>query len=101
MTVKYPHCDQRVLHAPSKCIYCDLFPDMQLGRRMAGIAFSGEEPVDGQLPCPADVAVATGQRGDYNQWYGNVATKEPVQWIPPMPAPPPRTLFQRIRDWLF
>lgn len=71
MNVTYPHCDTRVLHAPGECEYCDQCPDAQAQRIQCGVAFSGHEPEGDEIPCPADAAVANGERGDYNRWPGN------------------------------
>lgn len=35
------------------------------------IAFTGEEPTDDQLPCPADAARPPGSPSDHRQWPGN------------------------------
>lgn len=67
------HCDARVLHAPGECRFCDAYPERQAARVDEGVAFSGHAPANGQRPCPADAAVAHGERGDYNAWCGNVA----------------------------
>lgn len=66
-----PHCGQRILHAPSECEYCDHYPDWQQLRRLWGIAFSGHVPQGQEQPCPADAAVLSGHRGDYNAEGGN------------------------------
>jgi hypothetical protein len=69
---QFPHCDQRILHARGECQYCDKHPDWQALREAWGISFTGYEPEDKELPCPADYA-----RGDSHKlWYGNVAAKE-------------------------
>lgn len=66
---QFPHCDQRILHAPGECAYCDGHPDWQALRVAWGIAFTGWTPEDTELPCPADHA-----RGNsHSRWYGNVA----------------------------
>ncbi len=66
---QFPHCDQRILHAPGECSYCDKHADWQALRVAWGIAFTGWEPDDKELPCPADHA-----RGDKHKlWHGNVA----------------------------
>lgn len=67
-----PHCDNRVLHAPGECDYCDLYPDWQGYRIGAGIAFSDHEPTDGQLPCPS---TATRDAEAINRWGGNRAQR--------------------------
>lgn len=67
---QFPHCDQRVLHAPGECVYCDKHSDWQALRAAWGIAFTGWEPEGTELPCPADHA-----RGNatVNKWRGNQA----------------------------
>lgn len=68
--VVFPHCDQRILHAPNECSVCDLHPAWQYLRQMWGIAFTGYSPEGKELPCPADHS-----RGDnHKKWVGNVAT---------------------------
>jgi hypothetical protein len=37
----FPHCDQRVLHAPGSCQYCDAYPKYQELRVAWGINFTG------------------------------------------------------------
>jgi hypothetical protein len=51
-----PHCDALVLHAPGDCRFCDRHPDWQAYRTAVGIAFTGQEPVDGQIQCPAETS---------------------------------------------
>lgn len=71
MDMQFPHCDQRVLHAPGECQYCDKHSEWQMLRQAWGIAFTGYDPEGTELPCPANHA-----RGDsVNKWYGNRATK--------------------------
>jgi len=53
---QFPHCDQRVLHAPSECEYCDRHPEWQALRMAWGIAFTGYEPDGKELPDPATAA---------------------------------------------
>jgi hypothetical protein len=66
---QYPHCDQRILHAPGECEFCDKHPEWQSLRRGWGIAFTGYEPEEKELPDPATFA-----RGDViNRWHGNIA----------------------------
>lgn len=71
-----PHCDQRILHAPGDCWACDLYPDWQKLRELWGIAFTGHQPTDGQLPCPADAARPPGSPADHRQWGPNQAQGE-------------------------
>ena len=67
-----PHCDGRVLHAPGECEFCDRHPDWQALRQLWGIAFTGYEPGDKELPDPATFA-----RGleTVNRWPGNQAIR--------------------------
>lgn len=65
---RYPHCDSKVLHAPGECQYCDQHPDWQALRITWGIAFSGYEPEEKELPCPADFA----RPGKSQLWNGNI-----------------------------
>lgn len=67
---KHPHCDELVLHAPTKCVYCDLYSERQAARIRDGIAFTGEPPTRGgpEKPCPST------QRRPLeriNRWPGN------------------------------
>lgn len=68
---QFPHCDQRILHAPGECEYCDNHAEWQALRLAWGVAFTGYEPDESkhELPCPADHA-----RGDKHKlWGGNIA----------------------------
>ena len=66
---QFPHCEQRILHAPGECRFCDEHRDWQELRAAWGIAFTGYEPEGTELPCPADYA-----RGDnHTKWSGNIA----------------------------
>lgn len=67
---QFPHCDVRILHAPSECKYCDAHPDWQALRQAWGIAFTGYEPDEKELPCPAEHARP---RDVVNRWGGNRA----------------------------
>jgi hypothetical protein len=68
-TPQFPHCDPRILHAPTECEFCDMHPEWQQLRTLWRIAFTGYEPEGTELPCPADYA-----RGDkHTRWHGNVA----------------------------
>lgn len=40
---QFPHCDQRILHAPGECKYCDWAPEWQALRQAWGVAFTGSE----------------------------------------------------------
>jgi hypothetical protein len=72
----FPHCDQRILHAPEdECKYCNEYADWQELRRMWGIAFTGHTPLSDQLPCPADANRPPDSPADHRQWPGNVARR--------------------------
>lgn len=62
-----PHCDQRVLHAPKHCQYCDQYPDWQELRRLWGINFTGEN-VAGKIRCPSEELRSL---ETINRWPGN------------------------------
>jgi hypothetical protein len=66
-----PHCDQAVLHAPGVCRYCDAVPLWQDLRKLWGVAFTGQQPTDGQIASPSDIRRGFGEamRG----WPGNRA----------------------------
>ena len=74
--IQYPHCDSRVLHAPSECDYCDMHPDWQQQRIHDGICFTGQTPTTGNqpYPCPADAARPPGSPSDHRRWGGNKPT---------------------------
>jgi hypothetical protein len=65
-----PHCDQRVLHAPGECEFCDEKPSWQAARKVWGIDFTGDHK-DGNLPCPAQTKRSL---DTIEKWEGNVAT---------------------------
>ncbi len=69
---QFPHCDQRVLHAPGECGYCDKHREWQELRVAWGIAFTGYEPEDGEIECPSDRARG---RGGAHVWGGNRPSK--------------------------
>lgn len=70
----FPHCDARILHAPGECEYCDRHPKEQQDRIECGIAFTGHEPAEGQVSCPADVARPPDSPSDHRHWAGNKPT---------------------------
>lgn len=78
-----PHCDQAVLHAPGECEHCDKYPAWQNYRQVAGIAFTGKEPGEREVPCPSD---ALRGRGGAHLWAGN----RPTEVDPGPPGPNPR-----------
>lgn len=63
-----PHCDQMVLHAPGICMYCDTKPLWQELRKLWGIAFTGNLPLENEMPCPSDRLRGI---GGANVWGGN------------------------------
>lgn len=46
------HCDQKILHAPGKCQFCDHYPEAQRLRDWWGINFTNEHD-PGKAPCPS------------------------------------------------
>lgn len=72
--MRFPHCDERILHAPGECEYCDRHENWQMLRQVWKIAFTGHSPEHGETACPADLAVLFEERGDYNEWGGNRAS---------------------------
>jgi hypothetical protein len=67
---RFPHCDQRILHARGECRWCDLHPEWQALRVAWGIAFTGYTPEGKELPDPATAARGT---ASLNSWDGNRA----------------------------
>lgn len=68
---RFPHCDERVLHSPGECVYCDMHPDAQQSRISRKVNFTGHTDADKTL-CPADIA--RGIAGAH-VWHGNRPTK--------------------------
>ncbi len=67
MKAPFPHCDSLVLHAPSTCEFCDMYPEAQQERVRQGINFTGEnEP--GKARCPAEKLRPAEQ---IHRWWGN------------------------------
>jgi len=69
---QFPHCDQRILHAPGECNYCDKHPDWQALRQAWGIAFTGYTPEGTELPDPATHARPLDK---VHAWGGNQPTR--------------------------
>lgn len=72
----FPHCDQRILHEPGECAWCDMHGDWQELRQAWGIAFTGHIPDENSdiLICPADYA----RPPQVHQiWGGNRPKKKP------------------------
>lgn len=70
---QFPHCDQRILHAPGECRYCDEHPEWQALRRAWGINFTGHDEPGTITLCPADIARPAGSSNDHRLWGGNAA----------------------------
>jgi hypothetical protein len=68
-----PHCDSRILHDPQECEYCDR-PEWQVKRGELHIAWTGCDPEEGQIPCPADFERPPISEGDHRRWGGNKPT---------------------------
>lgn len=67
-----PHCDQRVLHPPGECIYCDRYPEWQLAREMWRVNYTGYHEQD-KSPCPSEDQGRS--INSVNRWFGNVERK--------------------------
>lgn len=62
----YPHCDNRVLHSPGVCDFCDKADTLQQYRRMLGLKYTDE--------LQANDALLPGQdrtRASADAWGGN------------------------------
>lgn len=75
---QFPHCDERVLHAPGRCEYCDARPEWQTLRDAWGIGFTDEELRSGIVRCPSTNRRTPEQ---VNAWGGNVAKPAPPMLI--------------------
>ena len=95
--VQYPHCDSRILHAPGECKYCDNHPEWQADRVVKHIAFTGHSPLEGQVPCPADVARPPGSESDHRRWAGNKPTN-PVDGTWPEETFASRVLYGELES---
>lgn len=83
---QFPHCDSNVLHAPGTCRFCDMSPQLQLGRSAAHVNFTGEHDPE-KLPCPAENYRPL---DTINQWAGNIP-------VPPG-APTPSWFWDELSD---
>lgn len=79
---QFPHCDQKVLHAPGECEFCDAHKDWQELRKAWGIRFTGHSydgnKVDGEMSCPAEFARTI---HTIEAWSGNRPKPPLPQWI--------------------
>jgi hypothetical protein len=75
---QFPHCDQKVLHGPGECVYCDKHPEWQALRSAWGINFTGHTYDRAGQACPAEYArtIAT-----INAWPGNRPKPAVPQWV--------------------
>ena len=86
LITQFPHCDQKVLHAPGECEYCDAHPEWQELREAWGIAYTGhsyeiidEKDWEGNptqrilVPCPSELERPLEV---INKWHGNVPKKK-------------------------
>lgn len=64
-----PHCDQKVLHSPTVCKFCDQYPEAQALRQWWYINYTGEHD-PGKAPCPSTHLRTEAQ---VSHWPGNVA----------------------------
>lgn len=71
-TAPYPHCDDRVLHAPGVCSFCDLYPEEQAARIANGVNFTGESDPN-KKQCPAEQRRSL---DTINRWGGNRAASD-------------------------
>jgi len=73
----FPHCDDKVLHAPDECRYCAMaeYAALHELRRRFGIAYSGRPAQGGQSSCPSE---AFRPAELIERWPGNRAAP-PVQ----------------------
>jgi hypothetical protein len=76
-----PHCDSRILHDPQICEWCDR-PEWQVKRGELHIAWTGEVPEEGQIPCEADLLRPPDGESDHRRWGGNKPTsaKDDPSW---------------------
>lgn len=77
-----PHCDSRILHRANECDYCRDSPELQGFRDYLGIAFTGHDPLPGEVPCEADAMRPPGADNDHRRWGGNKPTsaKGDLSW---------------------
>jgi hypothetical protein len=83
---QFPHCDSRILHAPSECEYCDRHPEWQELREAWGIAFTGHPPRAG-LPRCREPMTAYGRAARCEQPAGHEDDHLPYPAWDLMPCP--------------
>lgn len=77
-----PHCDQRVLHAPGECEFCDARPEWQALRQAWGIAFTGHVPRASLPECGASCSWGAGRRWKCRQAKGHDEGENPTVHSP-------------------
>lgn len=70
-SIRYPHCDPRVLHVPEECMFCAEAKELQEEREKLGVSNTGKN--NRSWPCPADKARSS---TSLNSWHGNRAMTE-------------------------
>jgi hypothetical protein len=63
---RFPHCDARILHIPSDCVYCAKATWLQKEREDRGVSNTGHS--NRSWPCPADKVRS---KSSQNSWGGN------------------------------
>lgn len=89
---QFPHCDQRILHAPGECEYCDGHPQWQAIRQAWGIAFTGHVPRASMPECGAQCSWGDGRAWKCRQAKGhdeggNPTIHSPAREHEMMPCP--------------
>lgn len=83
---RFPHCDQRVLHAPGECEFCDQCPEWQELRAAWGIAYTGHAP-RGHLPhCGKSLKIWPGAKCEQPINHEGECLPHPAWDILPCPA---------------
>jgi len=76
---KHIHCDEKVLHAPGDCHYCDLLgADIQQWRTDHKVNFTGEHDPDKYL-CPSEYRRSSEV---IHRWWGNRPWKNESDAVP-------------------
>ncbi len=70
-----PHCDDKILHAPGECIYCDKYPKQQAKRIKQSINFTGHNDPNKSI-CPAEQVRPLDR---IERWGGNIPMTKKMQ----------------------
>ena len=82
--ITFPHCDPRVLHAPSEgCEVCNMHPDWQELRVTWKINFTGGR-AHNFIACPSELERPI---GTINRWAGNRPYHAPAVPLAPLVLP--------------